>query len=271
MNADDPLTPEETHISLPDARRMLTDLLAMGSSLIQSEITSDNDLSTAEHRAYDWHALCHSTLAAVFVSPKWCREYAEWGGRDDMYGSFADEGVDSLYHSVASGIRVLEDALKSLGVSESLIMTSTGRSVFVVHGHDEAAKEKTARLVEQLGLKAVILHEQENRGRTIIEKFEAHSDVAFAVVLLTPDDFGGSKASPKLRHDRARQNVVFELGYFYGRLGRGRVCALLKSEIEKPSDIDGVVYIPMDDHGAWRTAIAKEMRAAGLPVSLDKL
>jgi predicted nucleotide-binding protein len=150
-------------------------------------------------------------------------------------------------------------------------VTFDNTSVFIVHGHDEVAKQQAARLVETLGLRAVILHEQPNKGRTIIEKFESHANAAFAIVLLTPDDFGGVKSDPSKVHDRARQNVVLELGFFFGKLGRGRVCALLKGHVEKPSDIDGILYVAMDDKGAWRLDVAKEMRAAGLSVDLNKL
>jgi predicted nucleotide-binding protein len=99
--------------------------------------------------------------------------------------------------------------------------------VFVVHGHDDEAKESVARFLERLGLETVVLNEQSNRGRTIIEKLEGHADVAFAVVLLTPDDRGESKDKPYDNQElRARQNVIFELGNFLAKLGRRNVCAL---------------------------------------------
>lgn len=151
---------------------------------------------------------------------------------------------------------------------------TNSRKVFVVHGHDQAAKEAVARFLERLELEAVILHEQANRGRTIIEKFEAHSEeVAFAVVLLTPDDLGaatepdGNGQSDMKK--RARQNVVFELGYFIGKLTRRRVCALYVDGVELPSDMKGVLYIPYDHTGAWRMALAKEIKAAGIEVDLN--
>ena len=115
--------------------------------------------------------------------------------------------------------------------------------VFVIHGHDEAARETVARFLEKLGLEPVILHEQANKGHTIIEKFEDHADVAFAVVLLTPDDVGkgkGEKSDPKLR---ARQNVILELGFFLGRLGRKCVSPLSK-EMWKRLPITTEWFIP---------------------------
>ena len=101
------------------------------------------------------------------------------------------------------------------------------RKVFIVHGHDNEAKERVARFLEKLGLEPIILHEKASSGRTIIEKFETYSgDIAFAVVLLTPDDVGCAALSRENQKPRARQNVILELGYFLGRLGRVRICAL---------------------------------------------
>lgn len=144
-------------------------------------------------------------------------------------------------------------------------------SVFIVHGHDELSKTETARFVESLELNATILHEQTNSSRTIIEKFEKHaSEAAFAIVLLTPDDVGYAKDSPNSAKYRARQNVVFELGYFCSALSRDRVCVLYKEGVEIPNDFSGVVYTPMDNAGAWKLSLAREMKAAGLNVDLNR-
>lgn len=142
--------------------------------------------------------------------------------------------------------------------------------MFVVHGHDDGAKETVARYLSKLDLEAVILHEQPNRGRTVIEKFEAHADVAFAVVLFTPDDVGHPAGRPEDAKPRARQNVVLELGFFMAALGREKVCVLYKSGVEVPSDYSGVLYHAMDEAGAWRFLLAREMQAAGLSVDLNK-
>jgi predicted nucleotide-binding protein len=148
---------------------------------------------------------------------------------------------------------------------------SSNHKVFIVHGRDEEVKQSVARFLEKLGLEAVVLHERSNTGKTIIEKFEKHSDVAFAVVLMTPDDCGGIKAIDPVLRDRARQNVIFELGYFMGKLGRDRVSALLKGDIERPSDSDGIVYIALDPNDGWKILLAKELKEAGLLVDLNKV
>jgi len=143
--------------------------------------------------------------------------------------------------------------------------------VFIVHGHDDAAKEAAARFVENLGFKAIILHEQASSGKTIIEKIEANTNVGFAIVLYTPCDLGASKGEKDHPKPRARQNVVFEHGYLMGKIGRENVCALVKGDIEKPTDISGVVYIPMDEGDSWKLAVAKEMKKSGYDVDFNKI
>ncbi len=141
--------------------------------------------------------------------------------------------------------------------------------VFLIHGRDETAKLAVARFLLQLGLEAVILEEEPSGGRTIIEKVEAHANVGYAIALLTPDDVG-SRLGDDAVQPRARQNVLFELGYFIGRLGRERVCALTKGQPEIPSDYSGVVYIPMTSD-AWKMGLIKELKAAGFDVDANKV
>ena len=142
--------------------------------------------------------------------------------------------------------------------------------VFIVHGRDEGTKSLVARFLAKLELEPVILDEQADKGRTIIEKFEGHAqEVRFAVVLLTPDDEGALQGEESDLKPRARQNVIFELGYFAGSLGRNRVCAITKGDVEIPSDYDGVIYIPLDDSGGWKLRLVKELKAAGFDVDAN--
>lgn len=145
-------------------------------------------------------------------------------------------------------------------------------AVFLMHGHDVALREMGARLIEKLGLETIILGEKSSGGATIIEKLEHYSNVRFAVVLMTADDVGAAKGQQEAGlRSRARQNVILELGYFIGKIGRQNVCVLYESGVELPSDYYGVVFIPIDDHGTWRYALGKEFRQAGLSVDLNKL
>ena len=142
--------------------------------------------------------------------------------------------------------------------------------VFIIHGRDKETKQTVARFLEKIGLKPVILHERPDGGRTIIEKFEQHAEVGFAVALLTPDDLGSLRGEEDDRKPRARQNVIFEFGYFIGKLSRKRVCALVKGKVEKPSDYDGVLYIPLDDSGGWKMELIRELQHAGFHVDANK-
>ena len=143
--------------------------------------------------------------------------------------------------------------------------------VFIVHGHDNAAKEAVARFIEKIGLQAIILHEQASSGQTIIEKIEANSNVGFGIVLYTPCDLGTTQKQKEDLKPRARQNVVFEHGYLIGKIGRKNVCALVKEDIETPNDISGVIYIKMDEGDSWKFAVAKEMKACGYEIDLNKI
>lgn len=144
--------------------------------------------------------------------------------------------------------------------------------VFVVHGHNDKVQIDVARTLEKLGLSPIILHEQTDGGKTIIEKFEKNAiDAGFAVILLTADDEGKAKRDAVGYKDRARQNVVFEMGYFMAKLGRDRVLLLLDKGVEKPGDLDGIVYTPIDEHNAWKYKLVKEMKAVGYSVSADSL
>ncbi|VVN21488.1 TIR domain-containing protein [Pseudomonas fluorescens] len=186
--------------------------------------------------------------------------------------------------NVGDAIALLNQAKKALGedlvdYEQSLASASPvakaevapSNQVFVVHGHDEGALQGLARFLEKLGLEAIVLREQVDQGRTIIEKFEAcASGVGFAVILLTPDDVGGA-VSAQEPNARARQNVIFELGYFAGKLGRGKVCLLRKGSVEIPSDLYGVIYTEMDTAEGWQTKLVKELKAAKLQFDANRL
>ena len=171
------------------------------------------------------------------------------------------------------GLKEQREGLKAEqpGATSSDNSSATSRRVFVVHGRDVAAKEQVGRFLTQLELEPVILDEQPNQGQTVIEKFEENADVGFAVVLFTPDDAGGLADSSNEPRPRARQNVIFELGFFVAKLGRANVCLLHKGEVEMMSDYYGVIYVPMDDGGGWRLRLARELKSAGIDVDLNRL
>ncbi|MDO8532664.1 MAG: nucleotide-binding protein [Dehalococcoidia bacterium] len=227
----------------------------------------------------EWDSLNIQLLKKLFDDKNLIADYkAERKGSAIPY-VFANQYVDEIWGSVKGQVRYLGYIKKCLALIEDVVEQPlaksekqdkpVGNSVFVVHGHDEVVKLKVVSFLKSIGLEPTILHEKPNQSRTIIEKFEDYSDVSYAVILLTPDDTGGSQG--KAHQPRARQNVIFEMGFFFGKLGRGRVCALRKGETEKPTDMDGILYIPFDDNDGWQMKLAKDLKAAKLPIDPSKL
>lgn len=238
----------------------------------------DGAFEKAQADQVKWAKYTYDLLQALFSGESIAEEF---GGSYISYNPVGDKCVQ-FRKWMEDRIGRLESILERLDLfpvakqqAQVSVVPATAKSlskdIFIVHGHDDAAKQEVARLIEKLGVHAIILHEQPDKGRTIIEKFEHHADVGFAVVLLTPDDVGHPNNEPAKAKPRARQNVVLELGYFIGILGRSHVCALLKGGIEMPTDYSGVLYTSMDDAGAWKFKLAAEIKAAGIDVDLNKL
>lgn len=260
------------------AAQKLNERILLGEDLINREIQARDGLDELQKEFGRWDDYNTELLRRMFTSPKFADEYAIWGyviGGSDT----PQEALRRLREDIGDKInrlRSIRDRLElvpiAAGVQQSasaVARTHTNR-VFVVHGHDDAAREAVARFLERLGIEAIILHEQASGGRTIVEKLEHYGDVDFAVVLLTPDDVGKAAAGESGEFlPRARQNVVLELGYFVGKLGRTNVCTLYKPDLELPSDLLGVVYVPIDAGGAWRLQLAKELRASGFSVDMN--
>ena len=179
--------------------------------------------------------------------------------------------VDEAAALIEAAIYQLD--LQDFPKEEPVATIGLGGPIFVVHGRDDARKYELVRLLDRtVENKAVVLHEQVNSGATILEKFERHAQTAsFAIVLLTADDEGRLRGSDDELKPRGRQNVILELGIFVGRLGRARVAVLKDADVEVPSDLSGLVYIPLDPLGAWRHELLKELRAAGIKVDFERI
>lgn len=158
------------------------------------------------------------------------------------------------------------DEMSDTSITTPIHQTGLSK-IFIVHGHDGELKEAVARIIEKQNIEAVILGEKANQGRTIIEKFENYSDVAGAICLFTADDVGSEKNNTSMK-SRARQNVVFETGYFMGKLGRDHVLLLADNNVEMPSDLSGVVYTNAQN---WQVDLLKDLKAMGYDVDFNKL
>ena len=188
---------------------------------------------------------------------------------DDISTDMLDKAEKSMQQKLKEMRQWQHEDMLLANISQRTLMTRTKeyKKVFIVHGHDNALKQEVARMVEKQGLETIILSEQANRGKTIIEKFEEHSDVGAAICLFTGDDYGKAKDATS-ENLRARQNVVFEAGYFMGKLGRGNVILIASPDIEIPSDLQGVVYTNKD---MWQTDVLRELKAIGYNVDFNKL
>jgi len=199
-------------------------------------------------------------------------EFALNVGYDYFYsGSKIISGLHAMVRQLLIPfVRDYEAYAESFGQETKVtISPALSKRVFIVHGHDEGPREAVARFLMNVGLEPLVLFEQASGGKTIIEKIEAHQDVGFAVVLMTADDEGGVKGTA-IHAPRARQNVLLELGFFMGRLGRSRVFALVKDDIEIPSDFAGVVWGRIDANQGWKQTLARELEEAGYSIDWKK-
>jgi predicted nucleotide-binding protein len=186
---------------------------------------------------------------------------------DKIFRSWCEEGLRRCRLAFETYLEDMADESKTTTQVAPNTSLKNMYRIFIVHGHDGELKQSVARIIEKQGIEAIILSEQANKGRTIIEKFEDYSDVGGAICLFTADDWGRAKIDTT-DNTRARQNVVLETGYFMGKLGRDHVVLLADKGIEMPSDLSGVVYT---DTGNWQFALLKELAAMGYKVDLNKL
>jgi len=201
----------------------------------------------------------------------WDKAQRQWEsieGRQKVSTQIKEEPIPSLL--IQRGWRADIKLHKAIKLCNNAVPISS-KKVFVVHGHNVDARDAIEKYLEDLDLEPITIAKQPHEGQTIIDKFTSNADVAFAIVLLTSDDNcteNHNGSSPRLR---ARQNVIFELGFFLGRLDKKNVAMLIKGDIEKPSDIEGIGFTVMEDNGAWKSKLADEMKAAGLNIDKNKI
>lgn len=269
-------------ISNSEFKKRLTERIGIGEELFDRQIQTQEELQKLASDYKLWSDYNFEYLQQIFDYPN--NEYA--GNYNQAGYSFMGELGKVQGNPIMSKKNTIQyklDNLKSLSAKSDLLKSEVKKfvstinpkfskeEVFIVHGHDELALTKTARFIEKLGLKSIILHEQSTSGKTIIEKIEEYSNVGFGIVLYTPCDVGAVKSKKEKLNNRARQNVIFEHGYLIGKIGRKNVCALVKGEIELPNDISGVVYVKMDEDDAWNLRVAKELKSSGYVIDMNKL
>lgn len=196
--------------------------------------------------------------------------YSNHTTKDEEQEAF-NEGLKeakALINSYIETISLLDDIENEREITQN--DDNVSNKIFIVHGRDNETKLEVARYLEKLSLTPIILHEQVNRGKTIIEKIEEYTDVNYGIVLYTPCDVGGINDGKNQLKERARQNVVLEHGLLIGKIGRNHVSALVKGDIEKPNDISGIVYIDMNS-SQWKIDLAKELKDAGYKIDFNRI
>ena len=132
-------------------------------------------------------------------------------------------------------------------------------NIFIVHGHNGGVKDKVANFISKLGIEPIILNEQIDRGRTLLEKLEEYSDIKAAIIIFTNEDAGSNGDSEYEK--KARQNLIFEAGYFLGKLGNKNIIVIAEQGVIPPSVLDGHPYFKMDQEEKWKTDITKKLKS----------
>lgn len=284
-----PSAPPQLLIPHNEARDRLQARVELGKALRAKGISNKQELEDSKREYSRWNRFNTEQLERMFSTAQYADEYSSWSGvvvmgmgtpplGEQITEHFRD--IDEKIHRIESIIERLElipvaasvtHQTSSQGLSQPVHYGERSKKVFIVHGHDDAAKANLEALLRELGLEPVILHRQADEGLTIIEKFEKHSDVSYAFILLTPDEIAYLRKEDSLpdaerkKELRARPNVIFEFGYFVGRLGRQHVCCLHTGDVALPSDLHGLIYKKFStsvEDAAW--GIQKDLRAVGL-------
>jgi predicted nucleotide-binding protein len=286
-----PKPPAELIISRDEAKSKLQERIQKGLEIKQIQIDSNEMLESVQNEHSKWNSFNHELLKRIFTTEELAEEYSWWSRisfletREPSLGKkIADlhGDVNEKIHRIESIMERLElfPLSKTTTSSEQMqataVTSSNARSkkIFVVHGHDETAKASLEVFLHEIGLEPIVLHRQADEGLTIIEKFEKHSDVGYAFILLTPDEIAylrDDENKPDIerrKEARARPNVIFEFGYFVGKLGRSRVCCLYTGEVSLPSDVNGMIYKKFNtsiEEVAY--GITKDLKASGYEIA----
>jgi len=272
----------ETWLKIPvgDMRDELDTWSAQGHDLLKRPMRTQAEFEIANIHRANWYRDVVRFLQIRFTSSDVANRFKEGvstsiSHKSALWQRRAQDYVRQVFEmeTALTGIR---NALALYERKDNVDAVAAGetkqqaKDIFIVHGHDDGATHAVKRFCDKILVEGVakILAEQPQRGRTMIEKFEQESGTArYAIVTYTPDDVGAAKTDPDNERDRARQNVIFELGYFVGKLGRGNVCLLYKRPAEIPSDFQGVGYVELDNHEGWHNRLIRELQAANVPVT----
>lgn len=254
-----------------EAELKLKDRVVKGRKLFDAYMDFEGTQEQNDKEYKKWNDYNEEFLKRIFTNEDYYNAYV-WSGVDDEY-------IFEIMEEKLHYIELLIEKLELIPFNENICATfvspvskaMNNKKVFVVHGRDELAKTSLETLLHEMGLETIVLHRQADEGQTIIEKFEKHSDVGYAFILLTPDEiayFAHEDSLPdheRKKEKRARANVIFEFGYFVGRLGRNKVCCVYTGDVSLPSDVSGMIYKKyMVSVEEVAYSITKDLRAVGI-------
>lgn len=273
--------PSKLKIPKEEAEQKLKERIEKGKELLNIQITNVLQLDEAKKEYRKWNDYNFEYLRRIFSTDEEATKYKRYGGGVIHMNPSLGLQVNDYVDDVKEKIHRLDSLVERIDLISLEITTSEASSqkttpitkkVFIVHGRDEVSKANLEILLTEMGLEPIVLHRQADEGQTVIEKFEKHgSDVGYAFILLTPDEIAYLSNEDSLPDDerkkekRARPNVIFEFGYFVGKLGRNRVCCLYTGDVEIPSDLKGLVYKQYHKdvkEVAWD--IQKDLKAVGI-------
>lgn len=283
--------PVELRVPRTQAEGRLSERMKLGRSFIEQQVGSHADYDLLQKEYRKWDVFNSELLKQLFTTDDLADEYSATTLGPMIIGGYHEETLgkkigklkeqfDRKVHRLDSIVDRLELYAVASNVNDTqevapanLKTRSETNKVFIVHGRDDAAKANLEAFVREIGLEPIVLHRQADGGLTVIEKFEKHSDVGYAFILLTPDELAylASESSrpeaDRAIERRARPNVIFEWGYFVGKLGRPRVCCISTGNVDLPSDMHGLVtkrYQSSVEEVGY--SIIKDLKAAGYKV-----
>lgn len=291
QNDEEAASPPRLRTTRAELEAELDERISKGEEILRRGLRTGEEVRAAQADFYTWNEYNAELLKHRFTTPEIAEEYEPSVGIAFVGPTSLAEDIAELHRDVQARLRRLRSIKERLPLYEepigprldvkrrSATSTEQERTIFIVHGRDDVPKLAVHGFLREVATaKPLILHDEPSEGRTVIEKFEDHAgDAVFAVILLTGDDVGGLGVEEGALVElgelktRARQNVVFELGFFVGALGRDRVAILYEEGVELPSDLAGLAYIPLDDRAGWKLPLAKELQAAGVEIDPSKL
>ena len=271
-------------VPMGEAANKIQQQINKGKILFEENVINPQEFTESKENYQQWNDYNVELLKGLFNTHDESKCYARIHREIIMPNATLSARISIHKKHIGSSVanlRSLLNKLELIPLSESINDTQPssscrkqyGSKIFIVHGHDDISKNELEIFLRSIGLEPIVLHRQADEGQTIIEKFEKHSDVGYAFILLTPDEVAYLRSEDAKPDDerkkelRARPNVIFEFGYFVGKLGRSRVCCLHTGAVSLPSDVSGMIYKSYQSNiEEVSSIIMTDLKAAGYDI-----